>query len=151
MPKDFSRARRVGEQLQREIAELLNNESKDPRFKLLTISAVEVARDLAYAKIFYTLLDDSLDTENVQQALTKASGFMRKQIAKRMSLRIVPNLRFIYDESIAYGASLSSLITEVVESDKARHVDSDAEDNDPENNDSQENNTTENNSKHGEQ
>ena len=122
MPKDFSRARRVGEQLQRELAEMLNSESKDPRFKLLTVSAVEVARDLANAKIFYTLLDDSLDSDNVQQALTKASGFMRKQIAKRMSLRIVPNLRFVYDKSIAYGASLSSLIEQAVESDKARHV-----------------------------
>jgi len=121
MPKDFSRARRVGEQIQREIAEMLHSESKDPRFKLLTISAVEVARDLSYAQVFFTLLDDSLDVENVQQALTKASGFMRKQLAKRMSLRIVPNLRFTYDKSIAYGASLSSLIEDAVESDKAKH------------------------------
>jgi len=123
MPKDFSRARRVGEQLQREIADMLQNESNDPRFKLLTISGVEVARDLAYAKVFYTLLDDSQDTENVQQALVKASGFMRKQIAKRMSLRIVPNLRFIYDKSIAYGASLSSLIDAAVENDNEKHKD----------------------------
>ena len=121
MPKDFSRARRVGEQIQREIAEMLHSESKDPRFKLLTISGVEVARDLSYAQVFFTLLDDSLDVENVQQALTKASGFMRKQLAKRMSLRIVPNLRFTYDKSIAYGASLSSLIDDAVESDKAKH------------------------------
>ena len=121
MPKDFSRARRVGEQIQREIAEMLHSESKDPRFKLLTISAVEVARDLSYAQVFFTLLDDSLDVENVQQALTKASGFMRKQLAKKMSLRIVPNLRFTNDKSIAYGASLSSLIDEAVESDKAKH------------------------------
>jgi len=127
MPKDFSRARRVGEQLQREIAEMLNNESKDPRFKLLTISGVDVARDLANAKVFYTLLDDSLDVDNVQEALTKASGFMRKQIAKRMQLRIVPNLRFVYDKSIAYGASLSSLIEKAVESDKEKHVDDDSD------------------------
>ena len=123
MPKDFSRARRVGEQIQREIAEMLQSESNDPRFKLLTISAVEVANDLSYAKVFYTLLDDSQDEENVQQALIKASGFMRKQLAKRMSLRIVPNLRFIYDKSIAYGASLSSLIDKAVETDKEKHVD----------------------------
>lgn len=136
MPKDFSRARRVGEQIQREIAEMLHSESKDPRFKLLTISAVEVASDLAYAKVFYTLLDDSLDIDNVQQALTKAGGFMRKQLAKRMQLRIVPNLRFIYDSSIAYGASLSSLIENAVESDKAKHVsdDNDQEVDNPETN-----------------
>ncbi len=121
MPKDFSRARRVGEQIQREIADMLHSESKDPRFKLLTISAVEVANDLAYAKVFFTLLDDSLDIDNVQQALTKASGFMRKQLAKRMSLRIVPNLRFVYDKSIAYGASLSNLIDDAIEADKAKH------------------------------
>jgi len=125
MPKDFSRSRRVGEQIQREIADMLHSESKDPRFKLLTISAVEVANDLAYAKVFFTLLDDSLDIDNVQQALVKASGFMRKQLAKRMSLRIVPNLRFVYDKSIAYGTSLSSLIDDVIESDKAKHVDED--------------------------
>lgn len=129
MPKDFSRARRVGEQIQREIAEMLHSESKDPRFKLLTISAVEVANDLSYAKVFYTLLDDSLDIDNVQQALTKASGFMRKQLAKRMSLRIVPNLKFIYDKSIAYGASLSSLIDDAIESDKAKHTSEDDNDN----------------------
>ena len=122
MPKDFSRARRVGEQIQREIADMLHSESKDPRFKLLTISAVEVANDLAYAKVFFTLLDDSLDIDNVQQALTKASGFMRKQLAKRMSLRIVPNLRFVYDKSIAYGASLSNLIDDAIEADKAKHA-----------------------------
>lgn len=122
MPKDFSRARRVGEQIQREIAEMLHSESKDPRFKLLTISAVEVANDLSFAKIFYTLLDDSLDIENVQQALTKAGGFMRKQLAKRMSLRIVPNLKFVYDTSIAYGASLSSLIEDAIEQDNAKHI-----------------------------
>ncbi len=127
MPKDFSRARRVGEQIQREIADMLHSESKDPRFKLLTISGVEVANDLAYAKVFFTLLDDSLDIDNVQQALTKASGFMRKQLAKRMSLRIVPNLRFIYDKSIAYGASLSHLIDDAIEADKAKHI---GEDND---------------------
>ncbi len=126
MPKDFSRSRRVGEQIQREIADMLHSESKDPRFKLLTISAVEVASDLAYAKVFFTLLDDSLDIDNVQQALVKASGFMRKQLAKRMSLRIVPNLRFVYDKSIAYGASLSNLIDDVIESDKAKHVDEDS-------------------------
>ncbi len=122
MPKDFSRARRVGEQIQREIAEMLHSESRDPRFKLLTISAVEVANDLAYAKVFFTLLDDSLDIDNVQQALTKASGFMRKQLAKRMSLRIVPNLRFVYDKSIAYGASLSNLIDDAIEADKAKQA-----------------------------
>ena len=122
MPKDFSRARRVGEQIQREIAEMLHSESKDPRFKLLTISAVQVANDLSFAKIFYTLLDDSLDIDNVQQALTKAGGFMRKQLAKRMSLRIVPNLKFVYDTSIAYGASLSSLIEDAVEQDNAKHT-----------------------------
>jgi len=122
MPKDFSRARRVGEQIQREIAEMLQSESNDPRFKLLTISAVEVANDLSYAKVFYTLLDDSQDEDNVQQALIKASGFMRKQLARRMSLRIVPNLRFVYDKSIAYGASLSSLIDEAIETDKEKHV-----------------------------
>lgn len=122
MPKDFSRARRVGEQIQREIADMLQSESNDPRFKLLTISAVEVANDLAYAKVFYTLLDDSQDADNVQQALVKASGFMRKQLAKRMSLRIVPNLRFVYDKSIAYGASLSSLIDKAIETDKEKHV-----------------------------
>jgi len=125
MPKDFSRARRVGEQIQREIAEMLHSESNDPRFKLLTISAVDVARDLANAKVFFTLLDDKLDVDNVQQALTKASGFMRKQLAKRMSLRIVPNLRFIYDKSISYGANLSNLIDDAIESDNAKHKDGD--------------------------
>jgi len=120
MPKEFSRSRRVGEQLQREIAQLLQVEVKDPRVAGVTVQAVEVSRDLSYAKVFYTIMADK-DLEEVQQGLEKAAGFLRRELGKSLVMRHVPSLRFKYDASIERGSSLSQLIDEAVASDRDKN------------------------------
>jgi ribosome-binding factor A len=116
--KEFSRSRRVGEQIQRELAELVQRELKDPRLGMVTISAVEVSRDMSVAKVFFTVLGEDHDEKSSLEALARASGFLRRELGHRMRLRSVPELRFHYDHSIEKGSRLSALINEAVASDK---------------------------------
>jgi ribosome-binding factor A len=115
--KEFSRSRRVGEQIQRELAELVQRELKDPRLGMITISAVEVSRDMSVAKVFFTVLGEHNEQESLE-GLERASGFLRRELGHRMRLRSVPELRFHYDHSIEKGTRLSALINEAVASDK---------------------------------
>lgn len=115
MPKDFSRTLRVADQIQRELADLLQHEIKDPRISHITITAVEVTRDYAYAKVYYTTLStQEKSSDLVGKALEKAIGFLRSSLSKRIKLRLIPELIFIYDKSIEQGAYLSKLIDEAV-------------------------------------
>jgi len=114
MPKDYSRTRRVGEQIQREIAQLVQQEIKDPRLGLVTISAVKLSKDMSHANIFFTVLDEEHPIEETLKVLEGAAGFLRHELAKRMQLRIVPHIHFKYDESIAYGNDLSALINKAM-------------------------------------
>jgi ribosome-binding factor A len=116
MPKDYARTDRVAEQVQRELAELLRTEVRDPRVHMVTLTAVEVARDYSHAKIYYTTLQG--EDKAVQQGLEHASGFLRSQLAHAMKLRITPQLHFVYDASVERGAHLSQLIDQAVASDK---------------------------------
>ena len=116
MPKDYARTDRVAEQIQRELAELVRLEVKDPRVRMLTLTGVEVARDYSHAKVYYTTLDGA--NKATQQGLERASGFLRSQLAHRMKLRITPQLHFVYDASVERGAHLSQLIDRAVASDK---------------------------------
>lgn len=121
--REFKRTDRVAEQLQQELALLVQREINDPRLGMVTISSVTVSRDLGYADVYFTLLGSD-DAEKVQENLAilkQAGGFLRSRIARVMSLRHVPELRFHYDESVARGHSLSALINEAVESDRRRH------------------------------
>ncbi len=119
MPKEFSRTRRVADQVQRELAELIRDELKDPRVGMITINAVEVSRDLAHAKVYVTAMGVERPRESVE-ALNHAAGFLRGELGRRMAIRTVPQLRFIYDESVERGARLSSLIDEAVASDRKK-------------------------------
>lgn len=107
MAKEFSRSNRVAEQMQRELADLLQFEVKDPRVGMVTITAVEVTGDMAHAKIFYSAAKSS---NNLQKGLEKSAGFLRTQLAKRMLLRTIPQLHFVYDESIDIGMKMAQLI-----------------------------------------
>lgn len=123
---DFSRSRRVGELIQRELATLLTREVKDPRLALISITAVDVTRDLSLAKVFYTVMDIEHDAahskiDKVKEGLKKATGFLRYELGHRIQLRIVPKLEFFYDQSVIHGSELSSLIVQVIEEDKKRH------------------------------
>ncbi len=111
---DFSRTRRIGEQLRRELAELMRTELHDARLNLVSITAVEVTRDLAYSKVFVTLLGDAIDRPLVLNLLNEAAIELRRLLGKRLRLRSIPKLSFHYDESVEYGANLSALINRVV-------------------------------------
>jgi len=124
MPKDFSRSRRVGEQIQRELALLLQREVRDPRLSLVTIAAVKVTRDMSQATVYFTVLGEKEDIAPIQQALEKASGFLRHALGEQVVMRSVPQLKFIYDESVSRGSELSSLIDEAVATDLKKHQDS---------------------------
>lgn len=117
MPKDFPRSRRIAEQIQRELSEIIRVELKDPRVPgLITITDVEVTRDQAHAKVFFTILGDEGKVEEATTALKRAGGFLRSQLAQRLLLRTVPQLDFKYDASVERGMKLTRLIDEAVAS-----------------------------------
>ena len=110
MPKDFSRPRRVAEQIQRELADLISFELKDPRVGMVTLTGVDVTSDYAYAKVYVTLLGDTKQVDRALVGLQSAAGFLRSRLAHRIKLRVTPRLHFIYDNTVANGAHLSQLI-----------------------------------------
>ena len=114
MAKDFSRSHRVAEQIQRELADLLQFEVKDPRVGMVTVTDVEVTGDMAHAKIYYSAKEG---TAKLQTGLEKSSGYLRSQLAKRMLLRTVPQLHFVYDASIDRGMKISRLIDDALAPD----------------------------------
>jgi ribosome-binding factor A len=118
MPRDFPRTRRVGEQMQRELAALIRTEIKDPRLGMVTVSAVQVSRDLSHAKVFISVLGDAEVRQVSLQILNKAAGFLRHALGQQMIVRTVPQLHFVYDESIERGSRLSALIDAAVKSDQ---------------------------------
>lgn len=123
MSREFKRSDRVAQELQKEIAVILQREVKDPRVGMVTVSDVEVSRDLAYAKVFVTFLFDN-DPEAIaqgMQGLEKASPYIRTLLGKAMRLRIVPELRFIYDESLVEGMRMSNLVSNVIKNDQEKH------------------------------
>ncbi|MCW5576931.1 MAG: 30S ribosome-binding factor RbfA [Burkholderiales bacterium] len=114
MPKDFSRGRRIADQIQRELSDIIRLEIKDPRVSLVTVTDVEVSQDNAHAKVFFTVLGESAQQEAAGRALEHAAGFMRSTLAKRIKLRTVPQIHFHYDVSVERGMRLSRLIDEAV-------------------------------------
>ena len=127
MPKEFPRTRRIGEQIRRELAELLRDEIRDPRMAMVSMTTVEVSRDLAHAKVYITLLGDPAGRAEVLAALNHAAPMLRGELGRQMHIRTVPRLEFIYDEVVERGARLSSLISQAVAADAARHRDEDGE------------------------
>jgi ribosome-binding factor A len=127
MPREYPRARRVEEQLKRLLADLIRREVKDPRVGLITITSAEVSRDLTHAKVYFTPFAGIGDPAAALEALRHASGFLRHQVRNLMRLRVAPELDFHIDDSVERGARLSTLIHEAVESDRARHVETDPE------------------------
>jgi len=124
MAKEFSRTQRVAQEMQKEIAIIIQREVKDPRVGMATVSGVEVSRDLAYAKVFVTFLNDN-EPEQVKagvKALQDASGFIRMLLGKAMRLRVVPELTFSYGNSLVEGMRMSNLVTKVVKRDVERRT-----------------------------
>ncbi len=121
MPRDYSRTLRVADQIQRELADLLQNEIKDPRIGHITITAVEVTRDYSHAKVFYTSLTSKEENLLIENGLERAKGFLRSNLSHRLKLRVIPELHFVYDESIERGVRLSKLIDQAIAQDQDMH------------------------------
>ncbi|HEC8324089.1 TPA: 30S ribosome-binding factor RbfA [Providencia rettgeri] len=132
MAKEFSRAQRVAQEMQKEIAIILQREIKDPRIGMATVSGVELSRDLAYGKVFVTffnITNDKSEEEMVAdgiKALNEAAGFIRSLIGKAMRLRIIPELTFEYDNSLVDGMRMSNLVSNVIRHDEERRADTDS-------------------------
>lgn len=109
MPREFSRTRRVSELIRRELASIISTRLGDPRVGLVTITAVEVSRDLKHAKVFVTKLGEQ---EEMVSTLNKASGFLGRELGARLTMKACPSLSFVYDHSVERGVALSSLIDE---------------------------------------
>ena len=123
MAREFKRSDRVAQELQKEIAVILQREVKDPRIGMVTVSDVEVSSDLAYAKVFVPFLFDHDESaiEKGMQGLEKAAPYIRTLLGKAMRLRIVPEIRFIYDRSLVEGMRMSNLVTNAIRNDEAKH------------------------------
>ncbi len=118
MKKNNQRAHRVGDQIQKELADLLRNEVKDPRVGEVTVTQVDVTQDLSHATVHFTHLAGRDHAPATLEALTRVGGFLRSALAGRLDLYTVPQLHFAYDDSIEAGMRLSQLIDDAVAADK---------------------------------
>ncbi len=120
MPKEFSRGQRVAEQIRRELAELIRQEVKDPRVSFVSLTDVELTPDYAHAKIFFTAMGGADSVPGILEGLRRASGFLRRELGKRVRIHTLPELHFHYDRSVEEGSRLSQLIDQTVREDEAR-------------------------------
>jgi ribosome-binding factor A len=119
MAKEFSRTRRVADQIQRHMAELIQMELDDPRIGMVTVTAVDVSHEFEHARIYFTVMGKNLEEESLAEETTEvlnhAAGFLRRELARRLKLRTTPDLVFIYDTSLEQGNRMSNLIESVSE------------------------------------
>lgn len=125
MAKEYPRHERIGEQIQRDLSELIRKEIKDPRMSpIVTVAEVKVSADLGRASVYVTVLDDKGKAS--VDVLNRASGFLRGLLGQRLRLRTIPHLHFIYDTTAERGARLSALIDRAVAADRGATGDDDA-------------------------
>jgi ribosome-binding factor A len=107
------RSTRVGEQMKKELGDIIGRKIKDPRIGFVTVTDVQVTGDLQQAKVFITVLGDEEQKQNTLTALAKANGFIRSEIGKRIRLRKTPEIFFEFDESIEYGNRIETLLEQL--------------------------------------
>jgi len=117
MPREYSRNQRLGTEVLRTLSELLRFETKDPRLKHVSLTSVDLSRDLSVARVYFSLLDPEESVAPVQEGLERATGFLRSKLGRSLQIRHVPELRFLHDDSAAEGSRMSQLI------DRALHPD----------------------------
>ena len=117
MPKDFSRSLRVAEQIRRELAELIQLEVKDPRVGMVSLTDVEISADYAHAKVYATSLRGREAAQEALVGLSRAAGFLRRELGRRVHIHTLPELHFHFDPSLEEGDRMARLIDEAVRSD----------------------------------
>jgi ribosome-binding factor A len=121
--RDFSRTERLGDEFRNEISQMLLREVHDPRLSKVSVTAVDISDCLTFARVYWVLISAEQPEEKklrrVSRALEKASGFFRSQLADRMPQRTVPELRFVFDESIERGRRMEKIVASFPEEEKA--------------------------------
>ncbi|MBI0578499.1 MULTISPECIES: 30S ribosome-binding factor RbfA [Bacillaceae] len=112
------RANRVGEQMKKELSDIIGRKIKDPRIGFVTVTDVQVTGDLQQAKVYISVLGDDEQKENTLKGLAKAKGFIRTEIGHRIRLRKTPEIIFEFDESIDYGNRIENLLHQLHHEDK---------------------------------
>jgi len=107
---DFKRADKVGELIQEEISSLLLRRTKDPRIGFVTLTRVKVTDDLKVSRVFYSVIGGEQEKKSSQEGLDSATGFIRRELGRRLRLRYTPELIFIFDDSLEYGNNIEQLI-----------------------------------------
>lgn len=127
-PRGYNRTDRIADQIQRDLAVMLQREIKDPRVGMVTVSGVKVAKDLSFADVYVTFmtLEKEDEVKEALAVLEHASGFLRSMLAKSIKLRVMPRLRFHFDQVIVSGPRITSLINKAIREDEARHHESPA-------------------------
>lgn len=119
MAQQNTRTQRIADQMQKELAVLIQREVKDPRIGMVTVTGVRVSRELDHAKVYFSVMgldpNDVQSAEQTKKGLTQAAGFLRSELSKRIKIRTTPMLKFIYDHSIEDGSRLSALIDLAIE------------------------------------
>ena len=123
MKRPSPRAHRVGDQIQRELADILANEVKDPRVGPVTLTGVDVSADLSHATVRFTQLSGKEKAQAAVDALSRTAGFLRSELGRRLNLYSVPQLHFAYDDTIESAMRMSQLIDEAIAADKKHPAD----------------------------
>lgn len=109
----FSRAERVGGQIQKILSEILLKETRDPRLDMITISAVKMSKDLKIAKIYFTVTGGKSNADEALKGFKSAAGFLKRSLAGELGLRYMPDLGFFYDESFDYGERIEKVLKSI--------------------------------------
>ena len=112
---------RLNHAFQQEISMIIMREVKNENIKLVTITGVETTNDLSFSKVYYTIFDET-KKDVVKEALEKAAPFIRSKLWERVDIRHTPELKFVYDDSIAYGAHIEKVIEQINEKDKKQNA-----------------------------
>ncbi|MGI9952028.1 30S ribosome-binding factor RbfA [Moorellaceae bacterium AZ2] len=115
------RAERVAEQMKKEIAQILQDEIKDPRIGFVTVTAVELSNDLQHAKVYVSIYGDDQEKKQTLEALARATGFVRREIGRRIKLRLTPEIVFKFDESIEHGDRIARLLSRIKAEEADKH------------------------------
>lgn len=127
MGKEFSRSQRVAEQIRRDLAELIRLEVKDPRVGLISLTEVEISPDFSHCKVYFSSMRGEEGLDEILAGLRRASGFLRRELGKRIRIHTLPELHFHYDKSVLEGSRLSALIDETVRADREHDSDPESE------------------------
>lgn len=118
MPREYSRNQRLGTEVLRTLSQLLRFETKDPRLQGVSLTGVDLSRDLSVARVYFSMLDPEAEVEQVEEGLKKAAGFLRSRLGRELQIRHVPELRFSHDDSAEESVRISQMIHNALHSNE---------------------------------